>query len=451
VREASRVFSEDVVEENVIGLRAVVPRQSKSHEGFSHDVAIVGMGYVGLPTSLAFTSAGASVIGIELSQARLEQIRAGCADLLPSDQERLDVALKRSLLSLSTSAEALRNAATVIVCVPTPVDHHLVPDLSLLTAACATVVANAQPGQVLLLTSTSYVGTTRDLLVDPLRDRGLDVGEDVFVAFSPERIDPGNTGFLQESVPRVVGGVTSECSIRAVKALGAYATTLHVVSSPEAAELTKLYENLFRAVNIALVNELADLSRDLQVDVIEVIDAASTKPYGFMPFTPGSGVGGHCIPCDPHYLLWQLKLDQRTAPVIEQAMSSIAQRPRQVVDRIRELLGDVGCGLRGARVLIVGAAYKPGVADMRESPAIEILSRLHSAGADVRYIDPLVPELRLSDGSWLRSSTSSPHDHHDLVVLNTIHPGVDYDWVADHLHVLDTTYRFAQIPQRALL
>lgn len=436
---------------NVIDLRSVVPRQADHSSAFAYDVAIVGLGYVGLPTALAFASASASVIGLDVSEIRLETIRSGRADLLPSDQERLVTALEDQQLTLSSSLHALHDAATVIVCVPTPVDPYLVPDLTLLSAACATVVEHARPGQVLLLTSTSYVGTTRDLLVEPLQRRGLRVGEDVFVAFTPERIDPGNSAFLQEAVARVVGGVTPECTRRATKALAAYARDLHVVSSPEAAELTKLFENTFRAVNIALVNELADLTRDLHVDVIEVIEAASTKPYGFMPFMPGPGVGGHCIPCDPHYLLWQLKRDRRAAPVIEQAMSAIAQRPRQVVQRIRELLADLGYGVGDARVLMVGVAYKAGVADVRESPALEIMHRLRMAGASVQYVDPLIPELTLPEGSVLRSTDDVAQDQHDLVVLNTMHPGVDYAWLAEHPHVLDTTYRYAPLPQRALL
>ena len=435
--------------DGVVDLR-LLPRQLEVR-ATCYDVAIVGMGYVGLPTALAFSAAGASVMGLDVSSRRLDVIRGGTPDLLATDQVRLVTALEDHNLALSSSMDELRNAAAVIICVPTPVDAHLVPDLRMLAAACDSVVAHAQPGQVLLLTSTSYVGTTRDLLVEPLRRRGFQVGQDIFVAFSPERIDPGNAGFPQESVPRVVGGVTAECTRRASDALSAYARRLHVVSNPETAELTKLFENTFRAVNIALVNELADLTGDLGVDVVEVIDAASSKPYGFMPFMPGPGVGGHCIPCDPHYLLWQLKRDRRAAPIIEQAMAAIAQRPRRVVERVRELLSERGRPVVGARILIAGAAYKAGVADVRESPVIEIIERLQAAGAHVRYVDPLVPELRLPDGSALLSTEGATLEQHDLVVLCQVHPGATYAWLAEHQLVLDTTYRHTPLPQRVML
>ena len=415
------------------------------------DVAIVGLGYVGLPTALSFCAAGDRVLGVEISDLRRDVIRCGRADLLPRDQQRLTEALSTDSLYLSENESMLADAAAVIICVPTPVDRHLVPDLTPLRAACATVVRHAMPGQVLILTSTTYVGTTRDLLVGPLRERGLEVGRDIFVAFSPERIDPGNNQVAQEQVPRVLGGVTAMCSRRAHDVLSSYASVVHVVSSPESAELTKLYENTFRAVNIALANELADLSRHLDVEVMEVINAASTKPYGFMAFTPGPGVGGHCIPCDPHYLLWQLKHLRGMAPLIEQAMSSIAMRPLRVLDRIREVLSAAGRPVRDSRVLVVGVTYKPGVQDVRESPALEIIDLLIDAGAAVDYVDPLVPSLRIGNGSTLTSVVEPPAGSYDLVLLMTLHPGTDYEWAANHPLVLDTTYRFDLAPHRAVL
>ena len=429
-------------------LTAIPEQQTKDVRGFAYDVGIVGLGYVGLPTALAFTGAGGQALGLDVSAARIAAILGGNVDLLPTDHARLGQAIDSGALRLSNAADAIADAACVIICVPTPVDAHLVPDLQALSSACADVVSNVRRGQVVILTSTTYVGTTRDLLVRPLEARGLVVGEDVFVAFSPERIDPGNADFSQEVVPRVVGGVTDTCADRAVEALSKYATRIHRVSSPEAAEMTKLFENTFRAVNISLVNEIADLSHDLGIDVMEVIDAASTKPYGFMRFLPGPGVGGHCIPCDPHYLLWQLKKKRRSAPLVEQAMSSIASRPRQVVDRAERFLASVGQPLLGARVVVVGVTYKPGVADCRESPALEILERFTQAGAVVGYYDPLVPVLRLPDGSTLASATT---DAADLVVLHTLHSTVDYSWAASQPLVLDTTYRFVEAPHRAVL
>lgn len=442
------------IDGDVVDLRVVrqrTPEELAVDRPVAFDAAMVGMGYVGLPTALAFTHAGCRVLGYDVSDRRLDCIRDGAADLLPSDHERLRSALGSGTLTLSQDARRLHEAALVVICVPTPVDRQLTPDLTMLRSACATVVDQARAGQVIVLTSTTYVGTTRELLVGPLESRGLVVGRDVFVAFSPERIDPGNDRFAQEDVPRVVGGVTQACAERAEAGLKAYVSRVHRVSSPEAAEATKLFENTFRAVNIALVNEFAQVSPSLGIDVVEVLDAAGTKPYGFMKFAPGPGVGGHCIPCDPHYLLWQLRAERLGAPLIDQAMVSIGERPRHVVARALELLAESGRSLRGARVLVVGASYKPGVADVRESPSLEIIERLLHAGSDVELFDPLVDSIRLDDGRVLANAPDAPSRQYDLVLVATLHPDVDYGWVADHPLVLDTTYRFDAVPHRAVL
>lgn len=412
------------------------------------DVAVVGLGYVGLPTALAFHAAGASVLGIDVNATRLNEIRSGRADLLASDRERLKSALGDHRLRLSADTACAAYAESVIICVPTPVTRHLVPDLRALTRACESVVACARPEQVIILTSTSYVGSTQDLLVAPLTARGLRVGRDVFVAFSPERIDPGNDRHAHEDVPRVVGGVTARCTAEAVKVLGRYAGNLHEVSSAGAAEMTKLLENTFRAVNIALVNEFADASRLLKLDVLEIVEAAATKPYGFMPFLPGPGAGGHCIPCDPHYLLWQLRGERLQTPLVAAAMAAIADRPRQVVERARQVLSDQGRGLAGATVLILGVAYKPAVEDVRESPALEIIEGLRGGGARVRYHDPFVPVLRLADGSALASVEPAPAD---LVIAHTHHPGVDLGRLGEDQLLLDATYRYPGVARRVAL
>jgi nucleotide sugar dehydrogenase len=272
----------------------------------------------------------------------------------------------------------------------------------------------------------------------------------VFVAFAPERIDPGNPRHPAHEVPRVVGGVTPECLERASLTLAAYAAEVHRVSSPEVAELTKLYENTFRAVNISLANEFAEISRTLEVDIAEVVGAASTKPYGFLPFWPGPGVGGHCIPCDPHYLLWQLRGRRVNAPMIETAMSLVAQRPAQVVRRAAEILAAGGRTLAGANILVVGVAYKPGVSDVRESPALEIIDRLGEAGAAVAYADELVPAIRVRAGE-LKSLLEPGLADWDLVVVHTVHPTSSTRWLAQHRAVLDTTYRLTGLPQRWVL
>jgi len=401
-------------------------------------VAVVGLGYVGLPTALALADAGVGVVGVDVSSARLADIRTGDVDLVPADHERL-----RRLggsLTLGADTALTRLADAVVVCVPTPVDEHLGPDLGPLRSACAAVVAHALPGQTFVLTSTTYVGCTRELLAEPLRARGLVAGRDVAVAFSPERIDPANTAFGQDRVPRVVGGVSPACTEAAAAVLGRVAPHVHRVRDPETAELTKLLENTFRAVNIALANEFADIAGSLGVDIAEVVGAAATKPYGFMPFHPGPGVGGHCIPCDPHYLLWQLRGDRVTPRVIAEAMNAIAQRPHQVVTRAVEELARAGRGLAGARVLLVGASYKPGVADVRESPAVTILAELADRGADVAYWDPLVAELCLPDGRVLASVSDPARWEPELVVAHTLHPDDDLRWAAGRC-VLDATFR----------
>jgi nucleotide sugar dehydrogenase len=369
-----------------------------------------------------------------------------------TDLNRLATALTSDRFTVTTEPSALSRARCVIIAVPTPVDEHSTPDLLPLQAACATVVEQAVPGQVIILTSTTYVGCTSDFLVAGLKKRGLRVGQDIFVAFSPERIDPGNDHHTHEEVPRVVGGVSPRCTEEAARCLAGYVNTVHRVSSARAAELTKLYENSFRAVNIALANELSQVTRTFDLDIIEVIEAAATKPFGFMPFFPGPGVGGHCIPCDPHYLVWQLRAHRQRVPLIEQAMISISERPGYVIDRIRELLSDNNLPLMGTRILLVGVAYKPDVEDIRESPALEILHELQALGAKIYYHDPLVPSVRLSDGTVMYSVDAPGDTTTDLVVLHTVHRKVDLAWVdRDRPLLLDATYRQRDLSRRVTL
>lgn len=427
-----------------------LPRMPTSHTRTT--AAIVGLGYVGLPTALSLLDAGMPIIGLDVSPARLAAIRAGSVDLLPDDLTRLHRQLGGGDFTLTTDAARLSQADTVIVCVPTPVTTHLVPDLGPLAAACETVVAAARPGQTIILTSTTYVGCTRDLLEQPLRQRGFEPGVDVHVVFSPERIDPGVADHNPAATPRIVGGITPQSTQWAVAVLQRTCPSLHVVSSPEAAEMAKLLENTFRAVNIAFANEMADIAFELDLSAREVIEAAATKPYGFMKFMPGPGVGGHCIPVDPHYLLWQLRGRRMAAPVIDAAMTGIALRPRRVVTRLVELLAAHGRRLRGARVHVVGVAYKPGVADARESPALEILEACRTAGAEVSFTDALVEEIRLAPDFRLKSTplTEVAPNLVDVVVVHTAHPGEDHSWVAEHPIVLDATYLLDSVPHRAV-
>lgn len=393
-------------------------------------VAVLGMGYVGLPTSLALREAGFPVLGIDISESRLTDIRTGEADLLDRDRPRLDEALNSGLLGLTTDLSLLAAADAVIIAVPTPVDHELNPDLRAVRSACASAVANARAGQTLILTSTTYVGTTRDLLVQPLADAGFEIGTDIHVAFAPERINPGDALWEQAAVPRVVGGVTPACTDAATKVLAATASQLHVVSSVEAAEFTKLQENTFRAVNLAFANEMAAAAGFYGVDPIEVVEAASTKPYGYLAHYPGPGVGGHCIPVDPYYLLTPLREAGIDTPVTENAMAGVANRPATVADRAIELAGE------NANILLVGVAYKPGVEDFRESPALKIAERLQERGAQVAYHDPMVASV----GELSNTEAPNPADY-DLIVVAVVHPGFSYEFLADAPRVLDATYK----------
>ncbi|MEU6645718.1 nucleotide sugar dehydrogenase [Saccharomonospora sp. NPDC046836] len=436
------------------GLATLEPRGDRlrpAAEPAISSVAIVGMGYVGLPTALGLHAAGLDVLGIDHNPGRLATISARAADLTEQDHQLLGQALCDARFRLTTEVADAAKADTVIVCVPTPLDAHLTPDLAPLRAACAALVEHVRPGQTLILTSTSFVGTTEELLVQPLRERGFELGSDVFVAFSPERIDPGNAEHTQAATPRVVGGVTDACAERAERVLGQLTPMLHRVSSAEVAELTKLYENSFRAVNIALANEFAEICGTLRLDPMEVTRAAATKPYGFMPFYPGPGVGGHCIPCDPHYLLWQLRRERGAAPLISEAMELIAHRPQRVVERAIEVLAGAGRGIPNARILVVGVAYKPGVQDLRESSALEIIDGLLKRGAQVDYHDPLVGTVRLPGDRALTSVSHPIGEDFDLCIVHTVHPGHDYDWVSGCALVLDATYRFDSAPGRVFV
>jgi UDP-N-acetyl-D-glucosamine dehydrogenase len=403
---------------------------------------VVGLGYVGLPTALALFESGASIVGYDISANRLDAIRNQSVDLLAGDHAALNKALDDPRFELTDDVSRLSSAQLVVICVPTPVDEHLVPDLSLLRAACHSVVEVACPGQTLVLTSTSHVGATEELLVLPLEARGFEIGNDLFVAFSPERIDPGHSSPLADRVPRVVGGWTPKCGFRAAELVAECGSAIHVVPHATVAEMTKLYENIFRAVNIALANEMSDYCRELRLDVRDVIAAASTKPFGFMPFMPGPGAGGHCIPCDPYYLLWQLRSRRASGPVLESAMAALSGRPRQVWTRVLETLSQFGVAVPRANVLVYGVAYKPNVADVRESPALEVITALRHKVRHVDYYDPRVPSV-IVDGDQLHSVECLDGKPWDLVLVHTIHADSATEWLESQPLVLDATYRLA--------
>jgi nucleotide sugar dehydrogenase len=409
-------------------------------------VAVVGLRAAGLPAAIALRSADARVIGIDPSSSRLADIHSGRAGLSSSKQEEMRRHLAGGGFVLTERVETLAAAEAVLICVPTPTNRERRPDTEPLRRACAEVVAHTQPGQTLVLTSTTYVGSTRELLVEPLEARGLRVGEDVFVAFSPERVDPGAAEHEALKMPRVLGAVTERCYEHASELLGPICKELHRVSSPQAAEMTKLYENTFRTVNIALAFEMADACRVHGLDSIEVTDAAASKPFGFLAHYPSAGVGGG-IGVDPYHLTLPLRGGSRPATITEDALRKVAARPRQVVWRAQELLSLSGVQLGEARVLVVGASYKPGIASTSHSPAVEIITKLVAEGLQVDYHDPLVPELRIDDEMLCgvdpdprRDASGFGPEDYALAIVVTLHPGHDYGWLRRVPDVLDCTY-----------
>jgi UDP-N-acetyl-D-glucosamine dehydrogenase len=389
-------------------------------------IGVIGLGYVGLPLAVAFAEAGESVVAVDIDLSKISSIEAGESYVEDISSDRLRSVLRQ--IEATSHYAPLARADAVLICVPTPLTPNREPDLGALTAAARGLTQVLQRGQLVVLESTTYPGTTRERLVPLLEESGLTVGEDVNVAFSPERIDPGRTDFTLRTTPKVVGGITARCADRAIELYGRVCDHVVRVSTPEAAELTKLLENIFRSVNIALVNELAILAERMGIDIWEVIDAASTKPYGFMRFEPGPGMGGHCLPVDPFYLTWRAREFQMSTEFIELAGKVNQQMPYHCVERIEHALNEAGKPVKAARITMLGASYKSGVGDIRESPALRIMEVLASRGAIIRYHDryvPALPDLGL-ESVGLEAAVSEA----DVVVLVTAHPGIDYGDVA---------------------
>jgi UDP-N-acetyl-D-glucosamine dehydrogenase len=398
-------------------------------------VGIVGLGYVGLPLAVAFAEAGERVVAVDVDGPRVAAIAAGTSTVEDIPSERLAAVV--DAIEATTDYAALAAADAVLICVPTPLTRNREPDLGPLLGAGEALGGVLRAGQLVVLESTTYPGTTRDMLVPLLEERsGLSAGRDFNVAFSPERVDPGRTDYTLRTTPKILGGLTDACLARAREVYGRVCDNLVEVSSPEAAELAKLLENIFRSVNIALVNQLAMLADRMGIDIWEVVDAAATKPYGFMRFDPGPGMGGHCLPVDPFYLSWKAREYDFQTEFIELAGKVNQDMPYHCVERIERLLNEERTAVRGAKVGLLGVSYKGGIGDIRESPAMKILALLQKRGADLGYHDPHVPELHTLG---LRSE---PLDELvarcDLVVIVTAHPSVDHAAVArDAKRVLD--------------
>jgi UDP-N-acetyl-D-glucosamine dehydrogenase len=390
------------------------------HAAESHCVGVVGLGYVGLPLALAFTQA------VRSAQSYVEDV--------PGDD--LERAVSSGLLTASTNYDDLAQADAITICVPTPLDENRQPDLRPLIDAGTALSRVLRKGQLVVLESTTYPGTTRERLVPMLEESGLAAGRDFHVAFSPERVDPGRSDYTLRNTVKVIGGVTDECAQAARELYERVCDEVLVVSSPEAAELSKLLENIFRSVNIALVNELAVLSDRMGIDIWEVVDAAATKPFGFMRFDPGPGMGGHCLPVDPFYLAWKAREYDFYTEFIELAGKINQNMPYFCVDKIERTLNSKGKAVNGARIVLLGVAYKPSVGDLRQSPALKILKLLAASGGDLAYHDPHVPEL--PEAGLSSTPLDDALEGADLVVIVTAHPEVDYrEVVAESRLVLD--------------
>ena len=398
-------------------------------------VGIVGLGYVGLPLAIEFAEAGASVVGVDVDAERVAALSEGRSHIEDVPSERLQAVIE--LMRFETDFGVLRDAEAILICVPTPLSQNREPDLAPLRAACESVAEVVREGQLVVLESTTFPGTTREMMVPILERSGLRVGSDLGVAFSPERVDPGREDYTIRNTPKVVGALTPECAQRAERLYRTICDDVVMVSSPEAAELAKLLENIFRSVNIALVNELAVLTHRMGVDVWEVVEAAATKPFGFMRFDPGPGMGGHCLPVDPFYLSWKAREYDFVPEFIELAGKTNQRQPYFCAFRAVEMLNEVGKSVRDAKVLVLGVAYKGGVGDTRESPAVKLIELLRGRGARVSYYDRFVPELP-EFGLRAEPDLDAAVAAADLVVIVTAHPDVDHRQVArDGSLVLD--------------
>ena len=386
-------------------------------------MGIVGAGYVGLPLACVFAEAGEQVVLVEIDEDRVAQIERGESYVGDVTSETLRPLVEDGRVRATSDYDELKAAEAILIALPTPLSAQREPDLSVVLGAVEEIVPRLQKGQLVVLESTTYPGTTRERLLPVLARSGLEVGTDYHLAFSPERVDPGREDWTTKNTPKIVGGITPACTERAVEVYGRALDTVHPVSSPEAAELTKLLENIFRSVNIALVNELAQLCDRMNIDVWEVVGAAATKPFGFMSFHPGPGLGGHCMPIDPFYLTWKAREYDFYTEFIELAGKVNENMPYWCLGKIVRALNDQALALKGSKVLLLGVAYKEDIDDTRESPALKLIELLQEQGGEVSYHDPFVPEL---PEHGLRSSPLDA-DSADCVVIVTAHSGIDYD------------------------
>ena len=401
-------------------------------------IAIIGLGYVGLPLAIAFAKAGRNVIGIDLDGRKVTQLNAGNSYIPDVSTSDVKAVTEAGNFCATSDYDKLRDREAIFICVPTPYDAMRAPDLSYIVGAAESIQLRLSAGQIVVLQSTTFPGTTEEVVQPILERSGLKAGVDFDLAFSPERIDPGRHDYMVTNTPKVVGGITQHATERAAELLGAMGSPVHLVSSPKAAEMTKLLENIFRSVNIAMVNELARLCERMGIDIWEVIDAAKTKPFGFMPFTPGAGVGGHCIGVDPYYLSWKAREYDFYTRFIELAAEVNQSMPFHVVELAEQALSINGCALKDANIVILGVAFKRDVDDARNSPAERVIELLMSRGSRVTYHDPYVSRFYIGGDVFHRervSLISQPLTENslksaDCVIIVTGHRAVDYSFVA---------------------
>ncbi|MCJ7498402.1 MAG: nucleotide sugar dehydrogenase [candidate division Zixibacteria bacterium] len=393
-------------------------------------VGVIGLGYVGLPLAVEFGDQGFMVLGFDINKKKVDLINSGRSDIDDIKDVQVKKLVRKGLLKATTNFALLRKADCITICVPTPLSKTKDPDVSYILSAVNQVRKYLHPGQLVVLESTTYPGTTEELILPILGETGLKVGKDFFLSFSPERVDPANKNFTVKNTPRVVGGITPLCTRISKLFYEQIISKVVPVSSTQSAEMVKLLENTFRSVNIGLVNEVALMCDRLKIDVWEIINAADTKPFGFMPFYPGPGLGGHCIPIDPHYLSWKLKSLNYYARFIELAGEINSHMPEYVVERVTRALNQIKKTLKDTNILILGVAYKRNIRDVRESPALDVIKLLQNAGAKVKYNDPHVPSI-LMNSYIIKSAklTSALLKKTDCVVIVTDHSAYDYDWI----------------------
>jgi len=403
-------------------------------------VGVVGLGYVGLPLAVEFGKAGIKTVGIDVNQARVDQLNRGENYIQDVDSAELTQLVDDRIFTATTDFSVIKDIDAVCIAVPTPLSKTKDPDISYILNVNEELVKYVHKDLVIVLESTTYPGTTRELLLPGIESTGLKVGEDVFLLFSPERVDPGNPVYHTTNTPKVIGGVTEKCLELGMAVYGHVMDTLVPVSSPEAAELTKLLENTFRSINIGLANEMAIMCDKLGVNVWEVVDAAATKPFGFMKFTPGPGLGGHCIPIDPHYLSWKMRTLDYKARFIELASEINAAMPEYVIELIADGLNNAARSIRGSKILLLGMAYKPNIDDVRESPALDVYALLEHKGAEVSFHDPFVNEVRFESGVQRSIELDvETLEAYDCVVITTNHSQYDIPSIVEHSRlVVDT-------------